>query len=147
MGTWTKGRKIEDGARMIRTKKLREHQYRVGYARSLERKRVEWDREINVEHMWEQVKRAIVESAREVCGSVRAGGPNPKSFWWGHQVKAVVKRKEDAWKEVLGDTDEDARERCLEVYKEEKRKVKGCIYQSKRSSRTVWKDESRCQWK
>ena len=29
-------------------------------------------------------------------------------------------------------SDEDARERCLEVYKEEKRKVKRLIYQSKK---------------
>ena len=34
---------------------------------------------------------------------------------------------ETAWKEVLGARDEDAKERCLEVYKEEKRKVKRCI--------------------
>ena len=39
-------------------------------------KRVEGDRDNNVEHMWEQVKRAMVESAREVCGSVRVGGKN-----------------------------------------------------------------------
>ena len=42
------------------------------------------------------------------------------------QVKAAVKRKE-----VLGARDEDARERCLQVYKEEKRGVKRCIYQNK----------------
>ena len=32
---------------------------------------------------------------------------------------------------MLGARAEDARERCLEVYKEEKRKVKRCSYQSK----------------
>ena len=32
----------------------------------------------------------------------------------------------------MGARDEDARERCLEFYKEEKRKVKRCIYQSKK---------------
>ena len=32
---------------------------------------------------------------------------------------------------MLGARDEDARERCLEVYKEEKGKVKRCIYHSK----------------
>ena len=47
-------------------------------------------------------------------------------------VKAVVKRKEDVCKEVLGASDVDARERCLEVYKEVKRKVKSCIYQNKK---------------
>ena len=29
---------------------------------------------IKVKHIWEQVKRAVFESAREVCGSVRMGG-------------------------------------------------------------------------
>ena len=58
----------------IRSEKLREHQYREGYARSLEGKGVEWDGDNNVEHMWEQVKRGMVESAREVCGSVSVGG-------------------------------------------------------------------------
>ena len=33
-------------------------------------KSVEGDRN-NIEHMWEQVKWAMVESAREMCGSVR----------------------------------------------------------------------------
>ena len=78
------------------------------------------------------MKRAMVESAREVYGSVRVGGGNPKCVWWNEQVKAEIKRKEDAWKVVLGARDEDVRENCLEVYKEEKRKVRRCIYRSKK---------------
>ena len=62
------------GARNIVSEKLREHQYREGYARSLEgRKRAEWDVDNNVDLMWEQVKRAMAESAREVCGSQSGG--------------------------------------------------------------------------
>ena len=87
---------------------------REGYAGSLERKGVEWDGENNFEHMWEQVKWTMVESAREVCGTVRVGGGNSKSVWWNNQVKAAIKRKEDAWNEVLGARDEDTSERCLE---------------------------------
>ena len=34
-------------------------------------KRVDWDEGGNVEQMWELVKQAMVDSAREVCGSVR----------------------------------------------------------------------------
>ena len=41
------------GARRTRSQKLREHQYREVYARSLEGKGVEWDGGNNVEHMWE----------------------------------------------------------------------------------------------
>ena len=52
VGAWIKRREVVVGARMIRSKKLREHQYREGSAKSLEGKGVEWD----VEHMWEQIK-------------------------------------------------------------------------------------------
>ena len=60
-------REVMNRARRIRSEKLRKHQYRKGYARSLEGKRIEWDGENNVKHMWEEVKQAMVESAREVC--------------------------------------------------------------------------------
>ena len=82
--------------------------------------------------MWEQVKRTMVESAREVCGSVRVGGNIPKSVWCNYEVKPAVRRKEAAWKEVLVASDEEAKERYMETYREEKRKVKICIYQSKK---------------
>ena len=39
------------GARRIRSEKLREHQYREGYARFLEGKGVELGGDYNVEHM------------------------------------------------------------------------------------------------
>ena len=55
----------------------------------------------SVWRMWEQVKQAMVESARKVCGSVRVGGKNPKSVWWNDEIKSAVGRKEAAWKGVL----------------------------------------------
>ena len=58
---------------------------------------------------------AMVESAREVCGSVRVGGGSPKRVWWNDQVKSAVKRKEDVYR------------RCWEL----EMKVKRYIYQSK----------------
>ena len=109
-------------ARGIRSEKLRKHQYREGYARSLEGKRVEWGGENNVEHMWGQVKRVVVKSAREVFGSVRVRRGNRKCVGWNDQVKAVVRRKEAAWKEVFGSGDEEAKERCMEAYREKKGK-------------------------
>ena len=38
-------------------------------------------------------------------------------------VKPTFERKEAAWKMVLGARDDDAKEKCMETYKE-KRKVK-----------------------
>ena len=78
--------------------------------------------------MWEQVKRAMVESAREVCGSVKVGGKNPKSVWWNNEVKYAGRRKETALKEVLASNNEEVKERCMGAYRDEKRKVKRCIY-------------------
>ena len=66
VGAWIKRREVVIGARRIRSKKLREHQYREGYARTLEGKGIEWDGDNNVKHMLEQVKRARVKRAREV---------------------------------------------------------------------------------
>ena len=54
------------GARRITNEKLREHKYIGGYARRLESKRVEWDEGRNVEHMWEQMRQALVDSASDV---------------------------------------------------------------------------------
>ena len=86
----------------------------------------------NVEHMWEQVKRAMVESASVWLSARR---------WEPKMCGGTIKRKEDAWK-VLGPRDEDARERCLEVWKSIKRK------RERLKGGTVWKeDESRCEWR
>ena len=71
-----------DRARRIRSEKLRKHQYSEGYARSPEGKIVEWDLENNIKHMCEQVKWAMVESARELHRSVIVGGKYPKNIWW-----------------------------------------------------------------
>ena len=57
------------GASRIRNEKLREHQYREGYVMPLEGQGVD----SNVENMWEQVKRTMVEIARKVCDSIKVG--------------------------------------------------------------------------
>ena len=106
VGAWSKRREVVVGARRIRSDKLKELQYRKGYARSLERKGVEWDGENYVEHMWEQLTRAMVENAREVYNSVRVGGKNPKSVRWKDELKAAVRRKE-----VLTASNEEAEEK------------------------------------
>ena len=66
------------GAIRIGREKLREHQFKEGYARSLEGKGLKWDGDDNVEHIWKQMKRAMIESTREVCDSMKVRGRNPK---------------------------------------------------------------------
>ena len=74
----------------------------------------------------------MVESAREVRGSVRVGGKNPNSVWWNEEIKAAVRRKEGAWKGLLAASDKETKERCMEAYRKERKKVKRCIIQSKK---------------
>ena len=54
VGIWIKRREVVVGARRIKSKKLREHQYREGYARSLESMGVEENGNNNIASMWEQ---------------------------------------------------------------------------------------------
>ena len=54
VGAWIKRREMLVGARRIRGEKLREHQYKKGYTRSLQEKGVEWGGNNNAEHMWDR---------------------------------------------------------------------------------------------
>ena len=38
-------------------------------------------------------------------------------MWCNDQIQTVVKRKEEAWKEVMRATDEDARKMCMSTKK------------------------------
>ena len=73
--------------------------------------------------MWERVKRTIVESRREVCGSVRVEGKNTNSLWWNYERIAAVRRKEAAWKEVLAASHEEAKKK--DVWKRTRREEEG----------------------
>ena len=68
----------------------------------------------------------MVESARK---AVRVGEKEHNECV---VVKAVVRRKEAVWKEFLIASDEETKERHMEAYREEKRKVKRCMYQNKK---------------
>ena len=50
--------------------KLSDQQYKEKHTTSLESERVQLVEVSDVEHMREKVQRAMVDSAREVCGSV-----------------------------------------------------------------------------
>ena len=59
-------------------------------------------------------------------------GKNPNSVWWNDEIKTAVRIKEAPWKRVLAASDEETKERCMEAYREQKRKVKRCIIQSRK---------------
>ena len=51
-----------------------------------------------------------------------SGGKNTKSMWWNDKIKAAVRRKEAAWKEVLAASDEETKERFMEGKRTERRR-------------------------
>ena len=84
-------------------------------------------------------------SAREVFGSMREGGKNPKNIWWNDAVKAPIERKEDTWVEVLGAWDEVVKKKDGRKFIKNSYKV--YISQQKGGKGTVSKeDDSGCRW-
>ena len=59
-------------------------------------------------------------------------GKNPNSVWWNDEIKAAIRRNEAAWK-VLAASDEEAKERYTEAYREEKRKEKVYLSEQRES--------------
>ena len=53
----------------------------------------------------------MVESTKEVGGSVRVTNENPSIEWWNGEVKAALERKEATWKDMLGLKDEIVKEK------------------------------------
>ena len=45
-------------------------------------------------------------------------------MWWNDEVKAEVRREEDAWKEVLAASDLEVKERYMEAYREKRERFK-----------------------
>src|SRR5678815_1668645 len=114
----------------IKSEKLSEMCIRDRYLRALASKSVECE-QVETEQIWEQMKEVIVSSAKEVCGCAKVGSKNVKSEWWNEEVMQAVKSKKEAWLNVLKANDEVSKERCLELYKEEKRNTKRCIRKRK----------------
>ena len=56
-------------------------------------------------------------------------------MWWNNEIKAAVRRKEAAWKEVLVGSGEKAKERFMKAYKKENRKVKRCMISEEKASK------------
>ena len=106
-------------ARRIRSENLGKHQYKEGYGRYLQNKKVKWNNDRNFEQMCEQVKWTIVDSTREVWLS-KGRGKTPKEC----MEKAAIERKEASWKEVLRPKDEFAKKDIWKFTKKKKEMFK-----------------------
>ena len=84
--------------------------------------------------MWEQVNRTIVDNAREVWGSVIMGEITQKGNGGMMQLKLQwIGKKEDAWTYVSVGKYEIMKERCMGIYKEERKEFRGVNIRIKRT--------------
>ena len=126
VGTWMEKKEIRKGVGRIKSEKLNEQGCKEKYVRTLVNKSVECEQD-GTEQIWSQMKDALVSSEKEVCGCAKVGSKNVNSEMWNDEVKQAVNSKKEAWLNVLKANDEVLKDRCMEVYKEKKRKTKTCI--------------------
>ena len=94
--------------------------------RKLEDSRTEIDVE-DIESIWSIYKKAITESAHDVCGRKVIGGNKKRTAWWNDIVKQKVKEKKDAWKKYLANKSRED----MEAYKLKRKEAKDEVRKSK----------------
>src|SRR5678815_1875678 len=116
VGAWIKREVIRKEVGRIMSEKLNEQGNKDNYLRAFANKSVECE-QVETEQIWKQIKKAVVSSAKEVCGCAKVGSKNVNCEWWHEEVMKAVKGKKEAWLNVLKANDEVSKERCLELYK------------------------------
>ena len=74
----------------------------------------------------------MVGIPRELCGTVRVRKNKQKVSGAMAQLKLHFQSKEAAWKNILGAKYETVKERCMDINKEDNRKVERCKQESKK---------------
>jgi hypothetical protein len=131
VGVWMERKMDRKKVGRIKSEMLNEQSYRDKYERTLLSKSVVCEQN-GIEQIWTHLKEALVNSAREICGSAKVGNRNVNSEIWCDEVKQAINRKKEAWLKVLQAKDEILKERYMEEYKEERRKTKKCINKRKK---------------
>lgn len=54
--------------------------------------------ENDLKKQWTTIKESILKSAEDVCGKRKVNNIRKGTRWWNEDVKAVIKKKKDAWK-------------------------------------------------
>ena len=55
-------------------------------------------------------------------------GKNPKTVWWNDEIKYAVRRKEDAWKEVMAASEMKRQKKNVWKHSEKRRERLKCVY-------------------
>ena len=55
----------------------------------------------DIEALWTRYKETLKQTANEICGRKKIGGPRKRTAWWNGGVKSKLKQKKLAWKKYL----------------------------------------------
>ena len=78
----------------------------------------------NVEEVWGEFKKNVMETAAEVCGTKQYRNAQKRTRWWNEEVKQAIKNKKVAYLKWLQQQTSEAKERYQEAKKEAKRVVR-----------------------
>jgi hypothetical protein len=121
----------------VKSEKLMNLELRSDYAKMvtgrLSGKRIEWEKKMgegDVEWGYGVLSDTLKECAKEVCGMAKGGKKRESALWWNQSVEEVVKEKKRVYLSMIAATGSE-RKRLYEVYKEQKRRVKVAVKESK----------------
>src|SRR5678816_2242414 len=81
VGAWMERKVLRKEVGKIKSEKLSEQGNKDKYVRTLASKSVECE-QVETEQIWEQMKEAVVNSAKKVCECAKVGSKNVNSEWW-----------------------------------------------------------------
>ena len=90
--------------------------------RRLDRAR-QWESS-NVEEVWGEFKKSVMETAAEVCGMQQSRDAQKRTRRWNEKVKQAIKNKKVAYLKWLQEQTPEAKERYQLAKKEAKRVVR-----------------------
>ena len=87
----------------------------------------------DIEYEWRQFKSAILEVAKECCGTYvcKNESGRKKSEWWNDEIRVAVKEKRVRWLRWLQNRNDEN----LELYREQKRVVKVLVKEARERER------------
>lgn len=70
---------------------------------------------MTLEEKWQTFKKIVNKAGTESCGIAISGGSKKRTSWWSQDIKNIIKRKKEAWKEYLRKKSEESYGKYKEV--------------------------------
>ena len=113
--------------------KLNEEKVAKKYRNTVEielNKRTKEIEEEDLETIWKTFKDTIIDTAKKVCGYYNTNNNKKHTAWWTKEIKEQVKNKKQKWQEYINDNTAQK----YEIYKRERKKVKGLVLEAKQKT-------------